>query len=190
MRQRHARFSHAQFTVAARRWFRRSLATATVSILVLASGAEPARADYFSGGWPTAWSYIRPYSYNATWQSPMDRSLNNWNATASPADIQKVSGASNTVTAASYPDSWFGHYRKSCGVGCSYAIRLNSRRISAEATNFANFVTSVMVHEFGHALSMADNPNTTRASIMKESRSRNSMITPQSYDVEEVNRYY
>lgn len=189
MRRRHTRSNHAHF-LSVRRWSRRFAAAAVVSVLVLASSAEPARADYFSGGWPTGWSYIRPYSYNSTWQSPMDRSLNNWNATASPADIQKVSGAGNTVTAASYADSWFGYYNKYCSVSCYYTVRLNSRRISGEATNFANFVTSVMVHEFGHALSMADNPNTTRASIMKESRPRNSMITPQSYDVEEVNRYY
>jgi hypothetical protein len=184
------RIRHAHFTAPATRWLRRATAVAAASVLVLAASPAPARADYFSGGWPTGWSYIRPYSYNSSWQGPMDRSLNNWNATASPADIQKVSGASNYVTAASYADSWYGYYNKYCSIGCYYTVRLNARTISATATNFANYVTSVMVHEFGHALSMADNPNTTRTSIMKESRPRNSMITPQAYDVEEVNRYY
>ncbi|MEU6724103.1 hypothetical protein ABZ917_10365 [Nonomuraea wenchangensis] len=146
--------------------------------------ATPAAAHYYGSGMSTPNFTIRPYSYNSTWQGPMDRSLSLWNATATPAYIGKSSGSSSSVTAASYSDTWYGLYTS---YGSWFQIKLNSRTISNDAVNFSNYVTSVFTHELGHALSLAHNSLT---SIMNHSRNRNSMVAPQSHDVSDVNSYY
>jgi predicted Zn-dependent protease len=65
---------------------------------------------------------------------------------------------------------------------------MNSRTIVAQATNFPNLVTDVLVHEYGHALNLTH--NSVNPSIMNENRARNSMIAPQAHDVADVNAYY
>ena len=62
-----------------------------------------------------------------------------------------------------------------------------NQSISNDATNFNNFVQSVLVHELGHILCLADNPSTTSSSIMKYSRDRNTLTRPQTYDINDVN---
>lgn len=118
----------------------------------------------------------------------MDQALVNWNATPTRAYFFKQSGSISTITAASYPDQWYGAYSR-CGTACMQ-VRLNSQRITQSATSFGNFVTSVLVHEFGHALDCAD--NTYSPSIMNEGRSRNSssMGYPQTHDIDDVNVYH
>jgi hypothetical protein len=160
--------------------------------LVLSQAAvAPASADYYAGGMPSAHLLVKPYSYNTTWQTPMDQSLSNWYNTPTPAWFEKSSSASNWVEAASFADTWYGTYTY-WGSGSSryFRIQLNSRMIAGDATNFSNFVQSVFVHEMGHALSLLDNPATDQASIMKYSRDRNTMTKPQAYDISEVNNYY
>lgn len=160
-----------------------SLLLATV--LGLAMFATPASAHWNGTGQDIARIEMYPYNYNSTWQGPMDRALSNWNATASPADFHKSTFSGSSITAASYSDTWYGHYQR-CGGSCMY-VKLNARTISADASNFSNFVTSTFVHELGHALNLAHNSLT---SIMNSSRNRNSMTTPQSHDVADVNAYY
>jgi hypothetical protein len=166
------------------------LSTATLASTVLAPA--PASATYWSGGMPRAAFNIRPYSYNTSWQPNLNRALTIWNASATPASITKNTASRNYLQAAQYADTWYGLFT-SWGPRDSsryFRIRLNARTIARDAVNFANWVTSCFVHELGHGLSMADNPSTTRASIMKHSRNRNTMISPQPYDIEEVNRIY
>jgi predicted Zn-dependent protease len=164
---------------------RKLLAIAAVATLGVVGAAAPAQAHWHGVGQLYAAMEVRPYSYNPTWQAPIDRALANWNATATPVSITRYANSGSSITASSYSDSWYGHYQR-CGDNCYY-IRLNSRTISANASNFANFVTSTTVHEYGHALNLGHNSVT---SIMNTSRNRNSMIRPQQHDIDDVNAYY
>jgi len=162
------------------------LALTMVATLGLATAAAPAGAHWNGTGQLIANIAILPYNYNDTWMAPLNRSLTNWNATASPANIYKTSLSGSSLTVTSYSDTWYGYYQR-CGDSCYY-LRVNSRTINRDASNFSNFVTSVVVHEFGHAFNLAH--NSLSASIMNHDRNRNSMTTPQPHDVADVNEYY
>ncbi|MFI7705404.1 matrixin family metalloprotease [Nonomuraea sp. NPDC049480] len=163
----------------------RSLAVVLAAALAVASGAAPAAAHWNGTGQDIARIAVEPYSYNDTWQKPMNKALSNWNATSSPAHLYKSSLSGSTITVKSYSNTFYGRYTR-CGGSCLY-IKLNTRTINRDASNHANFVTSVLVHEFGHALNLAHNSST---SIMSNSRNRNSMTKPQAHDVSDVNAYY
>jgi hypothetical protein len=165
---------------------------ALAGLLSVLVAPTPASATYWSGGMPSAAFSIQPYSYNTTWQPNLDRALTNWFNTPTPANIFKSSSSPSWLEAGQFADTWYGLYTAWGPRDSSryYRVRLNSRTIAADASNFANFVTSCFVHELGHGLSLADNPSTTSASIMKHSRNRNTMITPQQYDIDDVNAIY
>ena len=172
-----------------RRTVARVLAAAAVAALGVASAAVPAQAHYSGTGQIIARIEVHPYNYNSVWQPALDRGLANWNATASPAYISKYSNSGSSITAASYSNTWYGYYTR-CGDFCYY-IRMNARTISAAASNVGNFITSVLVHEYGHAFNCADLSSSSGVtSIMNEGRNRNSMVTPQPHDVSDVNAYY
>ncbi|MFI6497388.1 hypothetical protein [Nonomuraea typhae] len=159
----------------------------------MALAATPAGAHFYSGGGANPVFTIRPYSYNATWMPPLDRALTNWNATATPADITKNSGSASTLTVASYSGTWYGLYAPSgTRANRTFAIQINSRTITRDATNFANFVSSSTTHEFGHRLSLNDISDGTHCTtaIMSYCRNRNVMHQPQSHDISDVNEYY
>lgn len=160
--------------------------------LLIAQGvaAPAAQAHYDGRGQPEARISIQPYNYGTGWNVPIDRAIANWNATASPADIFKYSSSGAYLEVAGYSDTFTGQYTN-CGPGC-YIIRINSRAISeAKPTNLSNFITSVAVHEWGHAFDLADIPyGSSGQSIMAYARDRNLMTTPQPHDVADVNDYY
>lgn len=132
---------------------------------------------------------VKEYDYNNTWQTPMNQSISNWNSTATRVWITKSSSSANTIVAAGYSDTWYGLATQtvSGNTTTKFQIKLNSTTISNDATNFNNFVQSVLVHELGHILWLADNPSTTSSSIMKYSRDRNTLTRPQTYDINDVN---
>lgn len=163
----------------------RLLAVVLATALVVMSGAAPAAAHRTGRGQDIARIAIEPYSYNDTWQKPINKALSNWNATSSPAHLYKSSLSNSNITVKSYSDTYYGRYTR-CGGSCFY-IKLNLRTINRDAVNHSNFVTSVLVHEFGHALNLAHNSLT---SIMNNNRNRNSMTKPQAHDVSDVNAYY
>lgn len=100
----------------------------------------------------------------------------------------------NSIEAARYNDTWYGltsqTYNSSTGYTTKFTIKVNARTISEDATNFNNFAKSTVTHEFGHVFWLCDNPNTSKSSIMKYSRNRNSMTAPQTFDVDNVNAKY
>lgn len=156
--------------------------------LLLAIGiASTALAEPYSGiGQASPKIAVYPYSYNSTWQTPMNQSLTNWNNTYSPVSLTKSTLSGSSITAASYADTWYGYYQ-ACGDTCLY-IRLNSRTIAADATNFGNFVQSVLVHEYGHALYLGHRDG--EDSIMNRNRNRNTMTKPTASDAANVRSYY
>ena len=164
------------------------LVSASLVLALLSQGlSAPAANAHFNGtGQASARMSIQPYGFSSLYNVAIDRAIANWNATSSPADIFKYSNSGAYIAVGSYSDTWYGTYT-GCGSGC-YIIRLNERSISAaRPSNISNFITSVAVHEWGHALNLAHNSVT---SIMWDSRNRNTMTTPQSHDVADVNQYY
>lgn len=147
---------------------------------------------FLSYGWPNVVIPIKPYSYNNTWQSPMDASISNWNNAGAKITFNKDSTSNNTIIVDSYADSWLGLNTgtHSGSQLTRFVIQLNSRTINLNATNFSNFVTSVFVHELGHSIWLADNPDTTCETIMSYYRDRNTMTQPQVYDIRNVQLKY
>lgn len=168
---------------------------ACASSVVLVSPTS-ARAEYWSGGMPTASWTISNYSYNDQWQPGMDLAVANWNATLTPAEISKSATPKGTITAASYDDTWYGFYTSSGPRDSSrtFRIQLNARTIAAaqrsKGGTMKNWVAAIFVHELGHGLSLKDNPNTTKTSIMKYRSNWSTLTSPATYDIADVNSTY
>ena len=147
---------------------------------------------FLSYGWPSSSVPMYPYSYNIIWQTAMDQSRSNWNNTSTPIDFYTSSGSSNMIYAAQYDWDAYGMMTPTTSGSelTQFTIRLNSRRISEDATNISNFIQSVFVHELGHTIWLEDNPITELSSIMKYNRDRDTMTNPSAYDVEGVNMKY
>ena len=162
-------------------------AAAVFALVLLPISSAQADDSYYSAGQSTPRPEIYPYSYNSTWQGGIDRAITNWNATYSPVAISKTTAGVSTITAKSYTDSWFGLYTSCSPNNCMY-ISLNSRTISASASNFSNYVTSITVHEFGHSFKLGHRDG--QDSIMNRDRNRNTMVNPSSSDVVNVRNNY
>lgn len=124
-------------------------------------------------------------NYNNTWKVPMNDAGIAWNGTPTRVTVGISSSSSNKVLVSSYSDTWYG-LASSANPG-PFTIKLNSRTITKDASNFTNFVKSTLVHEYGHIFCL---DHTTRTSIMNSSRNRNTMTTPQQFDIDEVNSVY
>jgi hypothetical protein len=168
------------------------LLTITVVSSICLSSINVFAADYLSYGWPTAAVPIKTYDYNSVWQSPMDTSISSWNNASAKITFNKVSSSSHSVTAAQFEYTDYGrNYATYSGSKLTdFRIELNARTISADATNFSNFVQSVFVHELGHSIWLDDNPPTTNSSIMLYARDRNTLTTPSWYDRTNVSAKY
>lgn len=112
-------------------------------------------------------------------------------------------GEKNAMFVGTYPfNDWFGLYDPSgSGSRKVFTIYINSRRINDAyrkncSSCWQNFVKSVTVHELGHGLSLANDPQAPGKpdgyylSIMDTDRPRNSMIVPQSFDRQNVSAKY
>ncbi|GAA5037551.1 hypothetical protein ACFQRL_14300 [Microbacterium fluvii] len=136
------------------------------------------------GSWPIqSWS-----SYNSTWETPMNTARNTWN-TSALLNIYHNSSTTSSVTAASYSATWYGYYTYTSSSRRKF-IQMNTRTITADATNFANFVRSVFAHELGHGFCLKDDPTTSSASLMKHSRNRNTLVAPTTYDWADINAHF
>ncbi|MBE5967253.1 MAG: hypothetical protein E7255_09865 [Lachnospiraceae bacterium] len=160
------------------------IAVMSIMSLVLTSAPILAETDP-SWGSQTPHINVPTNTYNDTWKTPMNAAAVAWNGTDTKVTVGVLSTSKNSVLAASYTDTWYGT-ASSANPG-PFTIKLNARTISNDATNFANFVQSTLVHEYGHIFCL---DHTTKTSIMNSSRDRNTMITPQAFDVSEVNSVY
>lgn len=155
----------------------------------------PVKADYLSYGYKSTMLTVnnQPIESNPTLNNAYISAAMSWdyNNTATMAPWVK---SKNTIVEASGAHSWYGlceqTYDTSTGYTTKFTISINYTLIKHDATNLDHFLQSTICHEMGHVYWLADNPNTTRSSIMKYSRDRNTMYKPQSYDEEEVNRKY
>ncbi|GAA1458777.1 hypothetical protein NE857_27595 [Nocardiopsis exhalans] len=180
--------------LAPRRPLARVLAACTTVVLVIALGAVPAHADYYSGGVGTTRFTVRYGAVNDNWIGYFNTGRINWNNTSNTnISITRTTSTSvnRVITAGRYTENWYGIYSPSgTRANRSFSIRINARRLAEDSgSNMSAWCRSTSLHEFGHALSLADNPNTTRLSVMKHSRDR-TRITPYAYDTAEVRRIY
>ena len=90
--------------------------------------------------------------------------------------------------------TWYGlttqTHNKTSGYTSKFIIKVNTKTIKAKATKYSKFARSTVTHEFGHVFWLADNPNTKKSSIMKYDRDRNTMVKPQQFDIDNVNKKY
>lgn len=154
-----------------------------------------AAAPYLDYGSSTGRITVQEYSdkYNDTWVTIINESMSAWNNSGADVNISITNASVNTIEAARYNDSWYGltiQTLSTSGYTSQFCIKLNARTIGDDATNAVNFAKSTATHEFGHVFWLCDNPSTTEPSIMKYSRDRNVMVTPQPVDVENVNKKY
>lgn len=136
---------------------------------------------------------IRVSSYNPNWTTLINNSRVTWNNSAN-VNITQNDNSPNWIEAGNYDKDWYGlttsSYNSSTGYISTFNIQINGKTINQKATNVSNFVMSVMSHEFGHLFWLCDNPVTSSTSIMDYNRNRNTMTSPQQFDISNVNAKY
>lgn len=171
----------------------RAVAVAFASTILLVVSTLPSNATYYSGGVGTHIFNVQITGVNSTWYNHIKSGVNSWNNIAAPRPKITVLDPtpSRTATAASYSATWYGLYTPGgTRANRTFVIQLNTRTLSRDAgTNLSSWARGTSTHEFGHALSQADNPATTSLSIMKHNRDRTRM-SPYLYDIEGVRDAY
>lgn len=165
----------------------------TTMLLALTTTATVLGYSFFPAGSLTTKYSVKVCNCNSLWLSLIDNSIASWNSTPTPVNITKSSTAKNNINASNYTDTWYGYYigyNEGISSLFYFDIKLNANTIQKKATNFNNFVQSVLVHELGHSFSLDDNPPGVTATIMYYDRDRNIMTTPQTDDINGVNDYY
>lgn len=176
--------------------FKKLLGVVTSIVIIFCSSVTVYAADpYGNCGTKTGTIIVQSYSgLSDEWVSIIDTGIANWNNSSANVKISVFLWSSNKIEAAQYSDTWYGlttqTHDASTGYTSKFVIQINSKTISDEATNFSNFAISTVTHEFGHVFWLCDNPNTTKSSIMKYSRDRNTMTKPQQFDIDNVNAKY
>lgn len=167
------------------------IAALAVGVIVATLQAMPASATYLSGGMPSRTFNYRTHGVNSWWVASFDTGNIRWNQRVS-SHIGRSTSAKADATAGSYSQSWYGLYSPHGvrGINRTFTIQINSRTLSRDSTDFQKWVWSTTTHELGHSLSLADDPNTSQASIMKHNRNRTTSQFPTAYDISEVNRIY
>ncbi|MEV7870057.1 hypothetical protein AB0P17_29105 [Streptomyces sp. NPDC088124] len=179
-----------------RRFARASLVLTSCTALAFAgtlAGATSAQATYYSGGMPSRSFNVKTVGINDQWVKYFDTGRSNWNNAGAGAKIGRKSSAKASFTAARYSASWYGMYSPSGSryINRIFKIQVNARTLDRDAgSKYDQWVRSTTTHELGHALSLDDNPNTSKASLMKHSRNRATVQKPLSYDISEVKRIY
>ncbi|WP_152600474.1 hypothetical protein [Bifidobacterium biavatii] len=159
---------------------------------MVAYAADP----YLPYGSKTGTINVKNYSdkYNDQWISIIDNGISAWNNSRANVAISTKLFSNNSIEAARYDATWYGlttqTYNTSTGYTSKFVVQVNAKTISADASDFANFAKSTVTHEFGHVFWLVDNPSTAQSSIMKYSRNRNIMTTPQTFDINNVNAKY
>lgn len=169
----------------------RAGAIGAAAVLAVAAGGGPASADYYNGGLSSRTFSVRPVGINDTWIGYLDTSRGYWNATSAGAHLTRSSTSKNTYTAGRWNYSWGGRYTPSgSGSSRTFKVEVNVQYLEARAgSNLTKWILSTTTHELGHGLKLADNPGTSRASLMKYDRDPAKIYKPQPYDVSEVVKY-
>ncbi|HBV09655.1 hypothetical protein CIK74_02420 [Glutamicibacter sp. BW77] len=138
---------------------------------------------------------VRYVGANSTMSSLFDQSRGNWNSAGVGAGISKNLSSAHAMRAGSYTNEWYGLYSSTGNRALKttkFNVYVNTRTLYRDMPNKVSttWYLSTGTHELGHALSLADNPSTSSASLMKHSRNRSTIYKPQTYDKNEVKRIY
>lgn len=164
----------------------------TLCSVIVAYAADP----YIANGSETGNITVKNYSSdnNYAWVRIIDDGIAAWNDSGANVSISTSSSSDNTIEPARYNDTWYGLTTQTCYASTGYTIKfiiqINARTIADDAADIFNFATSTVAHEFGHVFWLCDDPNTTKPSLMKYNRDRNTMTTPQQFDIDNVNAKY
>jgi hypothetical protein len=176
-----------------RGWLRTSAVAVASAALVLTTSL-PAHATYYSGGMPGTKFNVKYVGVNDTYVGLFNDARSRWNKTTNTnVSIGKTTTAAASMTAGRYSATWYGLYTPSGvrSINRAFTIQVNARTLQSDSgSNFTKWIASTSTHELGHGLSLADNPGTSRASLMKHDRNRTTVYAPQAYDIEEVRRIY
>lgn len=174
-----------------RRSVLRGVAIAAAGVLAVGATQQSASATYYNGGLSSLTFSVRPVGINDVWVGYLDSARGYWNATSAGTHITRSSTSKNSYTAGRWNYSWGGRYTPSgSGSSRTFTVEVNVEYLEARAgSSLKTWILSTSTHELGHALKLADNPSTTRASLMKYSRDPVKIYKPQSYDVSEVVKY-
>lgn len=151
---------------------------------------------YLNYGAKTGTINVQNYSskYGKKWTERIDKCITAWNNSGANVNISISTNSKNIIESAEYSDTWYGStnqvYNKKTGYTSQFTIRINRRTIKQAAEKYGMFARSTLVHEIGHVFWLCDNPSTNKASIMKYNRNRNTMVKPQTVDVDNVNKKY
>lgn len=121
--------------------------------------------------------------------------MGSWNSTSTPANISSgtVSNSSGSLEILSFTWSDYGrYYPHGTRVNRTFDISVNRRTLKTDGGSFySNYLWSTTAHEFGHALSLDDNPPvSSTASLMRHDRNRVTLYEPRPYDISDVNSIY
>lgn len=155
------------------------------------STAYAAQYIYYDGGLSSATvdvenrlSYYGVFSY----------CIGKWNSMCTPVSITQVPGSGHSYCIdGQYDDTWYGLYTPQnrqfvfWGRAGKFKIELNRSTLVNESDTCRK---SVLVHEFGHAFCLADNPSSGNSSIMNYDRNRNYLTWPTNNDIAGVNNAY
>ncbi len=121
----------------------------------------------------------------STWYPLIQSSATEWNTLASTNISVTTELSAYTCEVDSYVDGWYGLatlYNNS-GVITTATIQINSRVCSSNS----NPRKSTITHEIGHLLGLKDNPPVSaNKSLMNHNRNRDTIYTPQYFDIENV----
>lgn len=121
-------------------------------------------------------------------------SVRAWNGTPTPAYIVKSDNVNHVheIYSESINDTYNAQFRGYWwlpNLRCTtFGIVLNDQKLK-DKNKSDNYLQSVIVHEFGHAFCLADNPAES-PSIMRHDRVRETVIEPCQDDIDGVNDAY
>ena len=183
---------HLSNTPTRRSTLRRGLVSLGAAAALVLAHAPSAAADYYPYGNGSTHFTTQIIGSTSTWTSRLNFGRTAWSSVSSISGTSSSNVKKAKDVAVTQP--WLGLYTPSgTRAARSFTIQVNRTAISKASASSGVAVDLIAkgtaTHEFGHALSLADNPTTSAASIMKYSTSL-SRTTPYAYDFDGVRRYY
>lgn len=173
----------------------RSVVAGAVAFVIVLGGLIPPAASAgsygcYSGGRNSRSFNVKYVNVSDNWASRFDDARSRWNSAGAGAFIGRSSDSTATMSAGRYTgQSWYGHYTtRKVNLVMTFTIEVNWLAIQSDSPEpaFWTWVASTSTHELGHSLRLNDNPPTASVSLMKHGRNRATVVSPQSYDVQNV----